>query len=175
MASSIDIRASLVQRSVDDEASRIDRLVRPVDTFSFVIDVHHVGDLEQAKVHAIRVDPKGIWPHRIPQANVPAAAVGEPELGKDAERTGHLLELPSPRGFFGLWEGNVVQSLDLPAFVLGGIVQSAEVGRHRLRLSCHCRCSGHDVATNGKKTRDDLERISRDKRAKEIKRELYLR
>lgn len=42
MASSVDIRASLVQRSVDDEASRIDRLVRTADTIALLIDVHHI-------------------------------------------------------------------------------------------------------------------------------------
>lgn len=42
MASSVDIRASLVQRSVDDEASRINRLVRTTDTIALLIDVHHI-------------------------------------------------------------------------------------------------------------------------------------
>lgn len=101
-------------------------------------------------MHAIGIDPKRIWPHRIPQADVPAAAVGEPQLGKDAERASHLLELPSLRGFFGLWERNVVQPFDLPGLVLGGVVQGVEVSRRRLRLSCRCRCRGHDVATNCK-------------------------
>lgn len=107
-------------------------------------------------MHAIRVDPKRIWPDRIPQADVPAAAVGEPQLGKDAKCPSHLLELPSLRGFFGFWERNVMQPLDLPGLVLGGVVQGVEVSRHRLRLCCRCRCGAHDGQQNLKKIKDHL-------------------
>lgn len=66
VAGGIDIWPPLVQRRVDGEPSSVDGLVGAANAIALVVNVNHVGHLQEPKVHAIRIYPERIRVHRVP-------------------------------------------------------------------------------------------------------------
>ena len=113
MAGSVDIRATLVDGRVDDETGCVDQLVGATNAVSVLVNVNHVGNCEEGKVYAVRIDPEGVWMNGISKTDVSTSTISEPKLCKDTKRTRHLFELPLSRRFLGFGPGNVVSALSL--------------------------------------------------------------
>lgn len=60
MACGVQIRARLVDRSVDDEACTIHHCIGAPDPIAFAVDVHHVRNCQYTEVDSIWVYPKGL-------------------------------------------------------------------------------------------------------------------
>jgi len=137
----IDIRPSLVKCGVDYETSCVDEFVGTTYAVAVFVDLDHIGDCQQREMHAIGIYPKCVWLYGVyfqsfkivctlrmrekhaSQADVAASTISESKLGKDAESTRHLFQLPLSFFFFGCRPGNVKSTLGLVGICCTGRVQ----------------------------------------------------
>jgi hypothetical protein len=61
VASGVDIGSPAVQGRVNHEPGCVDWLVGAADPVAVFVDVDHVRHLQDAKVHAVGVDPECVW------------------------------------------------------------------------------------------------------------------
>lgn len=163
VAGGVDIGPPTVQGRVNHEPGRVNGQVGAADPVAVLVYVDHVRHLEHAKVHTIGVDPERVWLNgvcslintkrtqgshqdgveRTPETDVPAAAVREAQLRKDAEGGGHLLQLPPAGGFFRLRDGNLMEALHLAGAVARVQRRCARsLGRGRSGARGRCCCAG---------------------------------
>lgn len=99
VAHGMNVGASLVYGSVDQEASSVGRLAAvAADHLTVEVDENHVAGLEQTKMLAERVRPEGVVVLGIPDGDVAAHALDVVLAVPVAESGCHVFELPLALG-----------------------------------------------------------------------------
>lgn len=141
VASGMDVRASTVNRRVDDEASSIHLIRRRLDGSSAMVDQDEITGLHLSKVLGIGVDPEPVSIDGITKADVTRCTVCPSKTGQSTESGSHVLLGPCPLGLLVIEGGNLVQTLGLAhvpvqnAIVCGPELHLWDRGRLKLRNS----------------------------------------
>lgn len=98
VADGMHVGPRAVYGAVDLEPGRVDGPGRiATDDLAVDVDAYHVTGLQQAKMHAERVDPEAVGPLRVTHADVARDTLGVALASKNPEGCRHVFELPLPR------------------------------------------------------------------------------